>query len=157
MIAYKIRCLKKLKNLSFLFYIEFSNVMEKVDEVLNPIKWRARISKDNIIVLKLFVENNRTIDINLPINMLKQIIQIFREITGRPIGKENKNMDWDDIVFQFKQDNSKIKMLANKEKTRVGFGIETLNGIKAEVEISREELKNLINLSTKQLSEIENK
>jgi hypothetical protein len=131
--------------------------MEKVDEVLNPIKWRARISKDNIIVLKLFVENNRTIDINLPINMLKQIIQIFREITGRPIGKENKNMDWDDIVFQFKQDNSKIKMLANKEKTRVGFGIETLNGIKAEVEISREELKNLINLSTKQLSEIENK
>ncbi len=131
--------------------------MEKVDEVLNPIKWRARISKDNIIVLKLFVENNRTIDINLPMNMLKQIIQIFREITGRPIGKENKNMDWDDIVFQFKQDNSKIKMLANKEKTRVGFGIETLNGIKAEVEISREELKNLINLSTKQLSEIENK
>ena len=131
--------------------------MEKVDEVLNPIKWRARISKDNIIVLKFFVENNRTIDINLPMNMLKQIIQIFREITGRPIGKENKNMDWDDIVFQFKQDNSKIKMLANKEKTRVGFGIETLNGIKAEVEISREELKNLINLSTKQLSEIENK
>ena len=131
--------------------------MKKIDEVLNPIKWRARISKDNIIVLKFFVENNRTVDINLPMNMLKQIIQIFREITGRPIGKENKNMDWDDIVFQFKQDNSKIKMLANKEKTRVGFGIETLNGIKAEVEISREELKNLINLSTKQLSEIENK
>ena len=131
--------------------------MEKVDEVLNPIKWRARISKDNIIVLKFFVENNRTVDINLPMNKLKQIIQIFREITGRPIGKENKNMDWDDIVFQFKQDNSKIKMLANKEKTRVGFGIETLNGIKAEVAISRVELKNLINLSTKQLSELESK
>ena len=131
--------------------------MEKVNEVLNPIKWRARISKDNIIVLKFFVENNRTVDINLPMNKLKQIIQIFREITGRPIGKENKNMDWDDIVFQFKQDNSKIKMLANKEKTRVGFGIETLNGIKAEVAISRVELKNLINLSTKQLSELESK
>ena len=131
--------------------------MEKVNEVLNPIKWRARISKDNIIVLKFFVENNRTVDINLPMNKLKQIIQIFREITGRPIGKENKNMDWDDIVFQFKQDNSKIEMLANKEKTRVGFGIETLNGIKAEVEISQDELKKLINLSTKQLSELESK
>ena len=131
--------------------------MEKVNEVLNPIKWRARISKDNIIVLKFFVENNRTVDINLPMNKLKQIIQIFREITGRPIGKENKNMDWDDIVFQFKQDNSKIRMLANKEKTRVGFGIETLNGIKAEVEISQDELKKLINLSTKQLSVLESK
>ena len=131
--------------------------MEESNEVFNPVKWRARISKNNIIVLKFFVENNRTVDINLPMNKLKQIIQIFREIIGRPIGKENKNMDWDDIVFQFKQDNSKIEMLANKEKTRVGFGIETLNGIKAEVEISQDELKKLINLSTKQLSVLESK
>ena len=123
--------------------------MEEVNEVLNPIKWRARISKDNIIVLKFFIKNNRTVDINLPMHKLKQIIQIFREIVGRPIGREIKAMDWDDIVFQFKQENSKIKMLTNKEKTGVGFGIETLNGIKAEVEISIDELKNLINLSKK--------
>ena len=131
--------------------------MEKVNEVLNPIKWRARISKDNIIVLKFFVENNRTVDINLPMHKLKQIIQIFREIAGRPIGKEIKTMDWEETIFQFKQNSSKIKMLTNKDKSKVGFGIETLNGIKAEVEISSNELKNLISLSKEQLDKLENK
>ena len=130
--------------------------MEKANEVFNPIKWRARISKDNIIVLKFFVENNQTIDINLPMHKLKQITQIFREIIGRPAGKEIKTMDWDNVIFQFKQKNSKIKMLTNKEKSTIGIGIETLNGIKAEVEISPEELKNLINLSKEQLNKLEN-
>ena len=44
--------------------------MEQSNEVFNPIKWRARILKDNIIVLKFFVENNRTVDINLPMHNL---------------------------------------------------------------------------------------
>ena len=131
--------------------------MEQSNEVLNPIKWRARILKDNIIVLKFFVENNRTVDINLPMHKLKQIIQIFREIAGRPIGKEIKTMDWEETIFQFKQNSSKIKMLTNKDKSKVGFGIETLNGIKAEVEISSNELKNLISLSKEQLDKLENK
>ena len=131
--------------------------MEQSNEVLNPIKWRARILKDNIIVLKFFVENNRTVDINLPMHKLKQIIQIFREIVGRPIGKEIKTMDWEETIFQFKENSSKIKMLTNKDKSKVGFGIETLNGIKAEVEISPNELKNLISLSKEQLDKLENK
>ena len=129
--------------------------MEEANEVLNPIKWRARISKDNIIVLKFFVENNRTVDINLPMHMLKQITQIFREIIGRPVGKEIKTMNWENVIFQFKQKNSKIKMLTNKEKSIVSIGIETLNGIKAEVEISHDELKNLINLSQEQLNKLD--
>tara|TARA_B100001123_G_C14972421_1_gene892196 strand:- start:305 stop:694 length:390 start_codon:yes stop_codon:yes gene_type:complete len=128
--------------------------MEASNEVFNPVKWRARISKNNIIVLKFFVENNRTLDINLPMQKLKQIIQIFREIIGRPAGKEIKTMDWDDVVFQFGKKNSKIKLLTNKEKSKVCFGIETINGIKAEVEISSEELKNLINLGQEQLSKL---
>ena len=131
--------------------------MEQSNEVLNPIKWRARILKDNIIVLKFFVENNRTVDINLPMHKLKQIIQIFREIAGRPIGQEIKTMDWEETIFQFKQNSTKIKMLTNKDKSKVGFGIETLNGIKAEVEISSNELKNLISLSKEQLDKLENK
>ena len=131
--------------------------MEQSNEVLNPIKWRARILKDNIIVLKFFVENNRTVDINLPMHKLKQIIQIFREIAGRPIGKEIKTMDWEETIFQFKQNSTKIKMLTNKDKSKVGLGIETLNGIKAEVEISSNELKNLISLSKEQLDKLENK
>ena len=131
--------------------------MEQSNEVLNPIKWRARILKDNIIVLKFFVENNRTVDINLPMHKLKQIIQIFREIAGRPIGKEIKTMDWEETIFQFRQNSSKIKMLTNKDKSKIGFGIETLNGIKAEVEISSNELKNLISLSKEQLDKLENK
>ena len=32
--------------------------MEKTDEVFIPTKWRARISKDNVIELKFFVQNN---------------------------------------------------------------------------------------------------
>ena len=131
--------------------------MEQSNEVLNPIKWRARILKDNIIVLKFFVENNRTVDINLPMHKLKQIIQIFREIAGRPIGKEIKTMDWEETIFQFEQNSTKIKMLTNKDKSKVGLGIETLNGIKAEVEISSNELKNLISLSKEQLDKLENK
>ena len=86
--------------------------------------------------------------------MLKLITQIFREIIGRPVGKEIKTMNWENVIFQFKQKNSKIKMLTNKEKSIVSIGIETLNGIKAEVEISSEELKNLINLSQEQLSKL---
>ena len=131
--------------------------MVESNEVLNPIKWRARIAIGDIIVLKFFVENNRTIDINLPMHKLQQIIQIFREIVGRPAGKEVKTMDWDETVFQFKQNNSKIKMLTNQENSKVGLGIETVNGIKAEVEISPDELKKLINLSKEQLSKLENK
>ena len=71
------------------------------NEVLNPIKWRARIIKGNVVVLQFFVENNRTIDINLPINKLKQITQIFREIIGRTSKDDLIKMDWDNIIFQF--------------------------------------------------------
>ena len=125
------------------------------NEVLNPIKWRARIIKGNVVVLKFFVENNRTIDINLPINKLKQITQIFREIIGRTGKDELIKTDWDDIIFQFKRNNSEIKMLSNNEKSTVAIAIETLNGINAEVEVSPDELKNLINLSKEQLKKME--
>ena len=125
------------------------------NEVLNPIKWRARIIKGNVVVLKFFVENNRTIDINLPINKLKQITQIFREIIGRTGKDDLIKMDWDNIIFQFKRNNSEIKMLSNNEKSTVAIAIETLNGIKAEVEVSPDELKNLINLSKEQLKKME--
>ena len=57
--------------------------MEKTDEVFIPTKWRARVSKDNIIELKFFVKNNKTLDVNLTMNQLKQITQIFKEILGR--------------------------------------------------------------------------
>ena len=57
--------------------------MEKTDEAFIPTKWRARVSKDNIIELKFFVQNNRTLDVNLTMSQLKQITQIFREILGR--------------------------------------------------------------------------
>ena len=125
------------------------------NEVLNPIKWRARIIKGNVVVLKFFVENNRTIDINLPINKLKQITQIFREMIGRTSKDDLIKMDWDNIIFQFKRNNSEIKMLSNNEKSTVAIAIETLNGIKAEVEVSPDELKNLINLSKEQLIKME--
>ena len=130
--------------------------MKNADKILYPIKWRARVSKDNTIILKFFVQNNQTVDINLPIHQLKQITQIFREILGRPIGKAASFMDWKEVIFQFEQEKSKIKMLTNKEKSKVGFGIETPSGIKAEIEISVNELKNLIKLSNEQLSKLEN-
>ena len=130
--------------------------MKNADKFLYPIKWRARVSKDNTIILKFFVQNNQTLDINLPIHQLKQITQIFREILGRPIGKAASFMDWKEVIFQFEQEKSKIKMLTNKEKSKVGFGIETPSGIKAEIEISVNELKNLIKLSNEQLSKLEN-
>ena len=57
--------------------------MEKTDEVFIPTKWRARVSKDNIIELKFFVQKNKTLDVNLTMNQLKQITQIFKEILGR--------------------------------------------------------------------------
>jgi|TARA_B100001079_G_C15934101_1_gene307729 hypothetical protein len=57
--------------------------MEKTDEVFIPTKWRARVSKDNVIELKFFVQNNKTLDVNLTMNQLKQITQIFKEILGR--------------------------------------------------------------------------
>ena len=57
--------------------------MKKTNEVFIPTKWRARISKDNIIELKFFVQNDRTLNVNLTMNQLKQITQIFREILGR--------------------------------------------------------------------------
>ena len=129
--------------------------MENANKILYPIKWRARVSKDNTIILKFFVQNNQTVDINLPIHQLKQITQIFREILGRPIGKAASFMDWKEVIFQFEQEKSKIKMLTNKEKSKVGFGIETPSGIKAEIEISVNELKNLIKLSNEQLSKLE--
>lgn len=129
--------------------------MENADKILHLIKWRARVSKDNTIILKFFVQNNQTVDINLPIHQLKQITQIFREILGRPIGKAASFMDWKEVIFQFEKENSKIKMLTNKEKSKVGFGIETPSGIKAEIEISVNELKNLIKLSNEQLSKLE--
>ena len=64
--------------------------MEKTDEVFIPTKWRARVSKDNIIELKFFVQNNKTLDVNLTMNQLKQITQIFREILGRSKKQLNK-------------------------------------------------------------------
>ncbi len=126
----------------------------KDNEILNPIKWRARISKDNTIVLKFFLENNRTVDINLPLNKLKQITQIFKEILGRPAGKKIEEMEWDNIIFQSQKESSKIEMMTNRENGKVGFSIQSATGIKAEVDISAKELENLINLSNEQLTKL---
>jgi len=63
------------------------------DEILYPVKWRARVSQDETIVLKFFLEQNRTVDINLPLNKLKQINQIFKEILGRQVGKKIEEME----------------------------------------------------------------
>tara|TARA_B100002049_G_C15954024_1_gene321696 strand:- start:420 stop:617 length:198 start_codon:yes stop_codon:yes gene_type:complete len=64
--------------------------MEKTNEVFIPTKWRARVSKDNIIELKFFVQNDKTLNINLTMNQMKQITQIFREILGRSKKQLNK-------------------------------------------------------------------
>ena len=64
--------------------------MEKTNEVFIPTKWRARVSKDNIIELKFFVQNDRTLNVNLTMDQMKQITQIFREILGRSKKQLNK-------------------------------------------------------------------
>ena len=64
--------------------------MEKTNEVFIPTKWRARVSKDNIIELKFFVQNDRTLNVNLNMDQMKQITQIFREILGRSKKQLNK-------------------------------------------------------------------
>lgn len=126
------------------------------DEILYPVKWRARVSQDNTIVLKFFLEQNRTVDINLPLNKLKQINQIFKEILGRQVGKKIEEMEWDEIIFRSQKDSSKINMVADQKKNKVGFSIESSNGIKAEVNISAKELKDLIKISSDQLDKLNN-
>ena len=128
---------------------------ERKEEILNPIKWRARVSQENTIVLKFFLEHNRTVDINLPLNKLKQINQIFKEILGRPAGRNIEEMDWDEIVFRSQKGSSKINMVLDTKRTKVGFSIESSNGTKAEIDISAKELKDLIKISTEQLKKLE--
>ena len=125
------------------------------DEILYPVKWRARVSQDETIVLKFFLEQNRTVDINLPLNKLKQINQIFKEILGRQVGKKIEEMEWDEIIFSSQKGASKINMIADQKKNKVGFSIESSNGTKAEVDISAKELKDLIKISNDQLNKIE--
>jgi len=125
------------------------------DEILYPVKWRARVSQDETIVLKFFLEQNRTVDINLPLNKLKQINQIFKEILGRQVGKKIEEMEWDEIIFSSQKGASKINMIADQKKNKVGFSIESSNGTKAEVDISAKELKDLIKISNDQLNKLE--
>jgi hypothetical protein len=125
------------------------------DEILYPVKWRARVSQDETIVLKFFLEQNRTVDINLPLNKLKQINQIFKEILGRQVEKKIEEMEWDEIIFSSQKGASKINMIADQKKNKVGFSIESSNGTKAEVDISAKELKDLIKISNDQLNKLE--
>jgi len=125
------------------------------DEILYPVKWRARVSQDETIVLKFFLEQNRTVDINLQLNKLKQINQIFKEILGRQVGKKIEEMEWDEIIFSSQKGASKINMIADQKKNKVGFSIESSNGTKAEVDISAKELKDLIKISNDQLNKLE--
>ena len=125
------------------------------DEILYPVKWRARVSQDETIVLKFFLEQNRTVDINLPLNKLKQINQIFKEILGRQVGKKIEEIEWDEIIFSSQKGASKINMIADQKKNKVGFSIESSNGTKAEVDISAKELKDLIKISNDQLNKLE--
>lgn len=128
---------------------------DRKDEILYPVKWRARVSQDETIVLKFFLEQNRTVDINLPLNKLKQINQIFKEILGRQVGKKIEEMEWDEIIFSSQRGTSKINMVADQKKNKVGFSIESSSGTKAEVDISAKELKDLIKISNDQLSKLE--
>ena len=125
------------------------------DEILYPVKWRARVSQDETIVLKFFLEQNGTVEINLPLNKLKQINQIFKEILGRQVGKKIEEMEWDEIIFSSQKGASKINMIADQKKNKVGFSIESSNGTKAEVDISAKELKDLIKISNDQLNKLE--
>ena len=128
---------------------------DRKNEILYPVKWRARVSQDETIVLKFFLEQNRTVDINLPLNKLKQINQIFKEILGRQVGKKIEEMEWDEIIFSSQRGTSKINMVADQKKNKVGFSIESSSGTKAEVDISAKELKDLIKISNDQLSKLE--
>jgi len=128
---------------------------DRKDEILYPVKWRARVSQDETIVLKFFLEQNRTVDINLPLNKLRQINQIFKEILGRQVGEKIEEMEWDEIIFSSQKGASKINMVADHKKNKVGFSIESSNGTKAEVDISAKELKDLIKIGNDQLNKLE--
>jgi len=89
------------------------------------------------------------------LNKLKQINQIFKEILGRQVGKKIEEMEWDEIIFSSQKGASKINMIADQKKNKVGFSIESSNGTKAEVDISAKELKDLIKISNDQLNKLE--
>lgn len=110
---------------------------------INPGKWRARLTAEGLVVLTFLAHDSEPFEVQIPLQMLRQMVQIFREMLGRPAGKEAQAMEFQPVRYQTNKDKPPRIQVAMAGEG-VGLMVRTAQGLDAEMALSDENVRRLI-------------
>jgi hypothetical protein len=110
---------------------------------INPAKWRARLTAEGQVVVTFLAYDSESFEIRIPLQMLRQMVQIFREMLGRPAGKEAQPMEFQPVRYQTGKDKPPHIQVAMADGG-VGIMIRTNQGLDADMALSTRDARILI-------------
>lgn len=110
---------------------------------INPAKWRARLTADGLVVVTFLAHDSEPFEVQVPLHMLRQMVQIFREMLGRPVGKETRPMEFQPVRYQTDR-NKPPRIQVATTGDSVGLMIRTTHELDADMALAPEDVRHLI-------------
>ncbi len=110
---------------------------------ISPAKWRARLTAEGLVVVTFLAYDTEPFEVQIPLQMLRQMVQIFREMLGRPVGKAAQAMEFQSVRYQTGTDKPpRIQVVA--ATSGVGLSVRTAHGLDADMALSGEDVRRII-------------
>lgn len=110
---------------------------------INPAKWRARLTAEGLVVVTFLAYDSEPFEVQIPLQILRQMVQIFREMLGRPVGKAAQVMEFQPVRYQTNMDKPPHIQVGIAGGC-VGLSIRTTQGLDADMALSSEGVRQII-------------
>ena len=110
---------------------------------INPAKWRARLTAEGLVVVTFLAYDSEPLEVQIPLQMLRQMVQIFREMLGRPVGKAAQAMEFQPVRYQTNKDKPPHIQVETAGGC-VGISVRTAHGLDADMALSGEDVRRVI-------------
>lgn len=110
---------------------------------ISPAKWRARLTAEGLVVVTFLAYDAEPFEVQIPLQMLRQMVQIFREMLGRPAGKEAQPMGFQPVRYQTGA-NRPPRILVAATAGGVGLTVRTAQGLDADMALTGEDVRRII-------------
>jgi hypothetical protein len=110
---------------------------------IHPAKWRARLTAEGLVVVTFLAYDREPFEVQIPLQMLRQMVQIFREMLGRPAGKEAQPMDFQPVRYETSP-NRPPEIQAAIAGDKAGITIKTAQGLDADIALTAADMRRLI-------------
>lgn len=110
---------------------------------INPTKWRARLTAEELVVVTFLTYDSEPFEVQIPLQMLRQMVQIFREMLGRPVGKVAQDMEFQPVRYQ--TNKGKVPHIqVGTASGCVSLSVRTAQGLAADMALSGEDARRII-------------